>query len=224
MKAIVINLKEKQEVTLQEAGREEFGRLCEATGLIHTCLRPVIYEDTKALNRGALVKQLARIQKTDMHNNYGERTVENGDLTLLEGHELGGRKSVHQVSYMKFEGDINGSTGICWVKVPALRPLIDLHTERAATHVRFVACAASFDFARKTFERNVVYSNYLSLDEEHPEINLPVMVKVLDGKPLLLFFGLGFYQCVNGRYHLSLSNGGMMLQCLKTARGEAEPS
>ena len=222
MKVIIITGKRKGHSHPPTRHNEEFGRACKTSGLIHQALRPLIQEDKDCRNYGKLTQRLMMIQQSDMTNEWGQRTVQDGQLSLLEGYDLNCRKSLFNMFPMRIATDINGMTGICRITAPSFVPQDMLRYEGDPSHVRFSIAACCFDFPSGWYSFRLQHSNYLPVRDQ-VSLQLMTMVDVQDKRPVFLLLGVAFYNAVNKHYHLSRTAGGLYLTIVKTGRGVIEP-
>jgi len=66
---------------------QEFGRAGAARRLLRTSIRHYLQKAANSRMVSRLTRDMVRIIKSDPVNDRGERTVLNGDLTLLKGFE-----------------------------------------------------------------------------------------------------------------------------------------
>ena len=196
----------------------EFTRASKDGRLIRQAFCSVMNGSRDCLSSGKLTQALMKVIQSDNSNDWGKRTVHDGDLQLLQGFEFNGRKEVRRILKKSMETSINAVTGFCRVAIDSLLPMQDLCYEANYAYVRFTAAAATFDFQQENCIRSVARTDYLPFDKR-VSIALMPMVNIQDGCPVLLLLGIEFFGKINGFYYPIRTGGSLALQIVQVDRG-----
>lgn len=190
----------------------EFG----ATGKAAKFFRKVVNTEMRKAgdNRAAsrITQVMSRILKSDPNNDWGERKVSEGDLSLLKGFEFNKDVPFGQAVKAPLAFFIDRLGGQVTVDIPAMSPLNGIVAPADATHFRFFAAALAIDFELESVTQ--VRANTVNLPWDNQplaatslEMSLPANSTV----PILLLVGIEFAIIVNGRVH-NQSKGASALQ------------
>ncbi|WP_276485736.1 hypothetical protein [Paraflavitalea pollutisoli] len=192
------------------------GREFGASGKAAKFFRKVVNNEMRRAgdNRAAsrVTQVMSRILKSDPNNDWGDRKVSEGDLTLLKGFEFNLGVSLAQALKPDLGFSIDRVTGQVAVQVPALTPAIDIAAPADSTHFNIFAAAMAIDFDAET--ASLVRANTVNLPWDNQPLaaaslamNLPANSTV----PILLLVGIEFLIIVNGNLH-NQSKGASALQ------------
>jgi hypothetical protein len=148
MKSIIVRIKEHRPRPNQRRTphNAEFGRACKSSNLIRQAFYPYLWNGCKPFRLGKLTQRLMMIQQTDTNSGWGQRTVQHGDIELLEGYDFNPERSLMSTLRLPVEASICGITGVCTVVVRRFFPYECLQYNSEPSHVRFSIAAACFDF------------------------------------------------------------------------------
>ncbi len=193
---------------------KEFATAGKAGKLLRDSVRSLVMKakDGKLSNR--LLKEMMKVIKADATNPRGQRTVHDGAPGLLEGFDFNQNSPLNQSFHGAFTGIIDRATGKLTITIPAYVPTDAVIAPPSATHYKLVAAGVQVDFvAGKSFGEEKG-SAILPVNSD-PTAPLVIETSVVAGAtvPLFLFFGIQFYQDVNG-HHYSLKSGEFNALCI----------
>lgn len=109
--------------------------------------------------------------------------------------------------YAPFDASIDRATGEAVVNVPGFVPQNTIAAPQGATHLKFVSAGAEIDFEEDDLTLVTSDSGEIAIGPQaEVAINLTNGLPANSTKPLLLAFGVEFYQEVNGSFY-PLKNG-----------------
>ena len=177
----------------------EFGRAGKAGQILRNAFRLLIQNASDSKVTSRLTKEIHKVIKTDTVNTRGERTVTNGDLSLLEGFDFNIQGKLTTTLYAQYDTVMDRAAGSMGVQVPAFVPGNTISYPSGATHFKFLVGAAEVDFEAESFVFNQVASGDIELgpqQEAAMELNVPTTAaSTLD---MFLVLGMDFLQEVNG--------------------------
>lgn len=187
--------------------QQEFGRACAAGKLLRTALRQVILQGKDSGMTSRLTQTIMKIIQGDTENVRGQRTLNKGDIALLQGFEFNRNARLGNTLQIDYDAAIDRVTGSVTVMIPAFIPAVMVASPAGATHASLVAGACEIDFESGTFYSKVERSISFPLDNaEQAEINLSILLTANTDKLVLVVLGIEFYQMVNGEKY-SMNNG-----------------
>lgn len=185
----------------------EFARAGKGAKLLRTALRSELQKvsDGRANNR--LLRELMRVIKTDAVNGRGQRTLADGEATILEGFEFNGTAKMSSTFFAPYTAVINRTTGEHSVSVPAFTPVNSIEAPVCATHYRINAAAVAVDFVSETYQYSPATSVVSKLDGQATTLqNLACPLPANTSGTVLIVVGIEFFQVVNN-INYSLNNG-----------------
>ncbi len=184
----------------------EFGRACVASKRLRDVLRSSILftADTKMSNR--LTSRLSRIIKADTDNIRGERKVLSANLGLLKDFNFNASAQLSATLFVNHQAVIDRSTGNVQLSLPAFNPDVAVVKPSGATHYQFNIAAALIDFEGQESEFAAAAASAMSLNAQTEAQTLEMSLTANSPLPLILVFGISFFQEVNGVQY-SLKNG-----------------
>ncbi|RZK42854.1 MAG: hypothetical protein EOO90_05890 [Pedobacter sp.] len=193
----------------------EFATVSSTAKIIRDVLRPMILQTSDSKMATRLNSRLFRMIKADAVNLRGERKVTAGSLILLKGFNFNDSAPLNNTLFIHPAAVIDRPTGAVSLSLPEINSEIHVSKPQAATHFKFTASAALISLDP------TVESSYLELTESSYEPTRTVLAPLtLSGTlpantidPILLVFGISFYQEVNGVYY-SLNNGAFNTLCV----------
>ena len=185
----------------------EFGNAATSGKLINAGFKPAVPKAIDRLEFSRLVRRNMAIIKTDVTNVRGERTVADGDITLLEGFNFNGRSNMSTTFQAPAVFAIDRVTGELSVDLAAFVPDVYVDKPEGATHFKLLATGAEVDFDNETILTDVQSTGYLALDNNATSpVTLTATVSAGSTLPLILSFGIEYFEEVNGVKYI-LSNG-----------------
>ena len=181
----------------------EFGRAGKAGKVLRNALKVPISKSADKRVASRLSKQMLEVIHADSTNLRGERTVVDGDLTLLDGFEFNNAIRLEAVVGTPYAVAFVRADGECSVTISEFVPNQDIGQVDGATHFRFVLGTAVLDFENGTYEVDVAESGDLAYDAI-TQTNLVVETNVTANStlPVFVVFGVEYYQEVNGQMYL----------------------
>jgi len=195
---------------------EEFGRAGTSGKLIRQAINPLLKDakDSRAVSR--LLKVLSQVIKSDKVNRRGERTVADGDMSLLKGFEFNANAVLTTTLYVAPATVIDRTTGTLTINIPAFAPSSAIVAPQGATHFRFVSAGAAFDFDAHTLTATINKSSAFPWDETPVDaITLVNTVTAGSTLPLFLFLGIQFFQETNGVQYPLLTGSSTALSLIE---------
>lgn len=190
----------------------EFGRAGKAAGLISTVLYQLLRSSKEKDLHSRLVSRLLEVIQSDPVNDKGMRTIEHGNLSLLEGFDLYRQHRLMKYLPVAPLVEIDRMKGLCHISIGSFIPQRLLPIDTSMTHIAFVSVAAAIDFRREQF---VVYSR----TGEPLPIYEPASAKMVAtvpedcSLPILVLAGIQFLNVINGKAY---PMAGRCLQIVKT--------
>lgn len=184
----------------------EFGRACAASKKLRDVLRSSILftADTKMSNR--LTSRLSRMIKADTENIRGERKVLAANLGLLKDFNFNAAAQLSATLFVNYQAVIERSSGSVQLNLPAFNPDIAVVKPAGATHYQFNAAAALLDFDGDESEFVAATTSAAPLNTLADAQTLEMSLTANSSLPILVVFGISFFQEVNGLQY-SLKNG-----------------
>lgn len=185
----------------------EFGRAGKAGKLLRTALRTLIMNISDGRIVSRLTQQMVKVIQADASNVRGMRNVIDGEATLLKGFEFNQNARLDKTFFAPYTAAIDREAGGLRVDIPAFVSAQLIAAPQGSTHFRFVAGAAAVDFENGTYVSSTTQSADTPLSQDQlPAQALTLQVTPGSTSPIILAFGIEFYQLVNGSMY-SLRNG-----------------
>lgn len=193
----------------------EFAAVSSSAKNIRDVLRSMILvtHDPKMATR--LSSRLFRMMKADTDSLRGERTVKASSFGILRDFDFNESAPLNNTLFVKAVPSIDRSTGIIELNLPEINPEVHLSKPKTATHFRFTAGAALIS-ANPEVESSSLVVALSGYESVKGTIAPSVLTNTLPANaisPMLLVFGISFYQEVNGVYY-SLNNGAYNTLCI----------
>ncbi len=186
----------------------EFGRAGKAGKLIRTAIRPLLLQtrDSKVASR--LTQLLMKVIQSDADSARGYRTVEGGDLELIQGFDFNADGRLQATLYAPYGVTIDRAAGTATVDLEKFVPTDSLAYPQGATHMKLVAAIAEVDFEADEFTFNSNSTAEVEItDVSQGPYNLALNFSANSEENLMVVFGIDFYQSVNGELY-AMKNGG----------------
>lgn len=185
----------------------EFGRAGRGGKLVRSALRSLMQnaKDRRVVSR--LTTLLLAIIKTDPVNKRGQRTLDDGNLSLLEGFDFNINGKLDTTFFGLYTPAFDRVTGDVTIAIDAFTAAERITAPSGTTHYKMAIGATELDFENKVFVYNEMDMGIQPYDSS------PVMATTLTAivtpnstLPVLAVLGIEFYQEVNGEFY-SLKNG-----------------
>lgn len=185
----------------------EFGRAGIGGKLLRNAIRVLLQntKDKRVVSR--LTKTLVAITKTDTTNERGLRTLQDGDLSLLENFEFNLNGKLGATLFTAFTNAFDRVSGDATLSIAAFSPIVRIAAPTGTTHFKVVMGAAELGFANETstFENDeTAILPYSASDTA--QIDLTASLTANSTLPVVQVLGVEFYQEVNGQMY-ALKNG-----------------
>lgn len=193
----------------------EFAAVSSTAKIIRDLLRPMILQTSDPKMATRLSSRLFRMIKADTEHVRGERRVNAGSFALLRGFNFNESAPLGNTFFINAATSIDRTTGAVALNVPEITPEVHLGKPKAATHFRFTAGAAlvSLDRGMEDSRLELALSCYKPVTAALSPMVLDCLLPANAISPILLVFGISFYQEVNGVYY-SLNNGAFNTLCV----------
>jgi hypothetical protein len=182
---------------------------------IRDLLRSMILltHDPKMATR--LSSRVFRMIKADADSIRGERKVKASSFGILKDFNFNESAPLNNTLFINAIPSIDRQTGIVTVSIPEINPEVHLGKPKAATHFRFNAGAAliSLDQEIEISNLQTALSSYQLTRGTLAAMDLTCTLPANSISPIVLLFGVSFYQEVNGVYY-SLNNGAFNALCI----------
>lgn len=162
-------------------------------------------EITKAADNrviGRVTKLMVAILQTDPVNDFGQRQVQNGELSQLLNFNFNNQMPFDQVFTLPVTTTVNrvtGETAIAWA---GFTPTADIVAPEGNTHFNFFAAAAAIDFETGLFTTARQTSANLPLNDTLTApgiLSLPLPAN--SPLPIFMVMGIEFVKTVNGKVY-----------------------
>ncbi len=185
----------------------EFGRAGKGGKVIRNAIRVLLQnaKDKRVVSR--LTKILVAVTKTDAVNERGLRTIEDGDMNLLQGFEFNANGKLGATLFTPYATAYDRATGDVDTDIAAFAPTVRIAAPSGTTHYKLVMGAAELDFANEASVFESEETAILPYDGANTAaVNLSVALTANSVLPVLQVVGIEFYQEVNGQMY-PLKNG-----------------
>ncbi|TAG40628.1 MAG: hypothetical protein EAZ32_06235 [Cytophagia bacterium] len=185
----------------------EFKTQTKGASLVGEAFRGCI-TNAKSSNWHNRLSQVVReIIKLDLVNPRGQRGIIDDETSLIEGYEFNENATLGSILYAQLDTDINRITGVTTVKVPSIVPAVSIAAPQGATHIKYIACSVAIDFELEETAVTEQKSSFVTLNNvSQLLVTMNVPQAANEARPILVGFGIEFYQEVNGQKYL-LQNG-----------------
>ena len=185
----------------------EFGRAGKGGKLIRNAIRLLLQNAKDKRVTSRLTKDLVAVVKTDPVNERGERTIQDGDLGLLNGFDFNIRGKLGTTLFAPFDVTFDRVTGNVTADLDPFSPIVRIAAPGGTTHFRVVMGAAELDFVNESFVFEMDDSGILPYTApDTAAINLAGILTPNSTLPVLEVLGVAFYQEVNAEMY-PLKNG-----------------
>lgn len=185
----------------------EFGTAGKSGQLIRKANRILIRQARDQRLTSRLVQVLMQIIKSDPLNNRGQRTVQDGDMSMLKGFDYNHKGQLNTVLFSGYAVGFDRATGSLAVTLNPFVPQDTIDAPRGTTHIQIVAGVCALDFPGRNFEEDHQFSPIIPWDQQQQAlISLNPSVAGGGMLPVLQMVGVNFFQEVNGEMY-PLRNG-----------------
>lgn len=185
----------------------EFGRAGKGGKLIRNAIRLLLQNAKDKRVTSRLTKDLVAVVKSDLINERGARTIQDGDLGLINGFDFNIRGKLGTTLFAPFVVAFDRITGDVTADLAAFSPVVRIAAPGGTTHFKIVMGAAELDFVNESFVFDMDDSGILPFTApDIAPLNLAGVLTPNSTLPVLEVLGVEFYQEVNGEMY-PLKNG-----------------
>jgi hypothetical protein len=181
---------------------KEFKKAAQASKFLRISIGELMSRVSDKSVNNRLSAAFKTIIRSDLLNERGERTVSNGDISLLKGFELGGAP-ITTTFFGKTSPNIDRASGKLSVTIDPYVPKSVLFMPADATHYQFHVAGVEIDFTAMESTYRITSGQKLERTNTLlPETVLEVQLTPNSVKPLILFFIIDFWlQEPNGMFY-----------------------
>ncbi len=185
----------------------EFGRAGKGGKVLRDAIRLLLQNVTDKRVAANLQKRLVQVVKSDAVNERGLRTIQDGNMVLLQDFDFNSKAKLGRTLYASFQNSLDRVSGEGTVDIDPFQPATMIAAPGGTTHFKVVTGLAELDFVNETSVFDSDESNILPWDNATTSlINLSASVTAASTLPLIQVIGVEFYQEVNGTMY-PLKNG-----------------
>ena len=185
----------------------EFGRAGKGGKVLRNAIRLLLQnaKDKRVVSR--LTKTLVAVTKTDTTNERGLRTLQDGNLSLLEAFEFNLNGKLGATLFAAYLQAFDRVTGEATIDIGAFAPTLRIAAPSGTTHFKVVMGATELDFENESFVFESDATAILPYDSANTSpIALSATITANSVLPVIQVLGVEFYQEVNGQMY-ALKNG-----------------
>lgn len=173
----------------------EFARAGFASKVFRRLFRSLLSRTADKRMIGRLTREMVKVLREDPVNLRGQRTVIDGDASLLQGFQFNVNRTLDEAVLVDITASIDRATGAVTVDIPAIAPTADLAIPEGATYFRFKTGAAAIDFEGQTSAVVTSVSADLPVTGEvQGPLQLNLALPPGSAHPLFLICGIEFLQ------------------------------
>lgn len=185
----------------------EFGTAGKAGKLLRTALRNILLKSADNRITGRITREMLKGIKADTTNARGERTIVDGDPSILNGFNFNNKARIGSTVFFGWKVTVDRAAGEVTLDIDAMVPNQDIAVPSGATHARLVTAIAEVDFANDSYVSDKGDSGDIELGNQNEAAqNIVLNFTAASVLPVFVAFGIEFYQEVNGQMY-SLKNG-----------------
>lgn len=124
----------------------EFGRGGKGASLIHTVFYQLLKDTRDQSRNNQLISRLLEVLQSDPINNLGMRTIEKGDVSLLEGFDFFKQHPLLRSLPASPLVEVERKKGLCHISIEPFMPQEWMPGDINMTHIAFVFCRCSNRF------------------------------------------------------------------------------
>lgn len=181
---------------------QEFARATVGAKFIRTAFASIITEMKDSYLVRRLNQEMGMIIKTDRISPRGYRNLVDADIEQLQGFEFNSDKALSTVLKTPYAATIDRATGVLKVDIDTFIPSKLISNPESATHFRYTIAGAMVNFENgEHLTAQNTSDAFLLANVAGPAISLEVQLPPASTVPLMLAFGISFFQEVNGAYY-----------------------
>ncbi|AXY78091.1 hypothetical protein D3H65_30670 [Paraflavitalea soli] len=193
----------------------EFKLAATGSGVLLAAFGSLLLNHKEQSRAGRLNARMLKVIQGDKVNGRGERRIQDGDISMLEGFDFFDKCHFYRV-FRSHLSHVVSNKADCWtVDIPAFTAQERISYDGSYTHIGFTAAVAAVDFDRERFTLETVHSEFLPISEP---VGTRLRVGLVPTRklPLIMALGFAFYQVVNGRAYRMGGQAGEALHILAT--------
>lgn len=186
---------------------QEFGRAGKSGRLIRSCFRLLLQNAKDKRVTSRLTGHLLKIIKTDTTNTRGERSVNDGQMNLLQDFEFNKNARFNMLFNVNYLISTDPATGEVEMSYDNFKPINLIDGPQGTTHFKISLGAGAIDFENESSEFEMAETQIIAYDNaESTADSLTATLTANSGMPTITVLGISFYQEVNGTTY-PLRNG-----------------
>ncbi|GGK48206.1 MULTISPECIES: hypothetical protein [Flavobacteriaceae] len=185
----------------------EFGAAGKGGKIVRNAIRILLQnaKDKRVVSR--LTTDLLKVVKTDSVNDRGSRTIQDGNMSLIQGFEFNTNGKLGSTLFTPSLNAFDRVSGEATVSIAAFVPTVRIAAPNGTTHFKVVTGVAELDFDAETSTFENDETSILPYDSATTAaIDLSATITANSVLPVIQILGIEFYQEVNGAMY-PLKNG-----------------
>jgi hypothetical protein len=185
----------------------EFGAAGKGGKIVRNAIRILLQnaKDKRVVSR--LTTNLLKVVKTDSVNDRGSRTIQDGNMSLIQGFEFNTNGKLGSTLFTPSLNAFDRVSGEATVSIAAFVPTVRIAAPNGTTHFKVVTGVAELDFDAETSTFENDETSILPYDSATTAaIDLSATITANSALPVIQILGIEFYQEVNGAMY-PLKNG-----------------
>ncbi|WP_372746941.1 hypothetical protein [Lutibacter sp.] len=185
----------------------EFGAAGKGGKIVRNAIRILLQnaKDKRVVSR--LTTDLLKVVKTDSVNDRGSRTIQDGNMSLIQGFEFNTNGKLGSTLFTPSLNAFDRVSGEATVSIAAFVPTVRIAAPNGTTHFKVVTGVAELDFDAETSTFENDETSILPYDSAtNAAIDLSATITANSALPVIQILGIEFYQEVNGAMY-PLKNG-----------------
>jgi hypothetical protein len=179
---------------------QEFALAAKAGKLLRKSVQPIIGEAKESRYVSRITSLMLEIAKTDTVSPHGQRNVSKGLLEKLEGLNFNINAALKDHFPLEFTASIDRPTGKMMLNIPGFDPARLPLIPEGATHFKLVSSGSELIFEKDVFHSKYFDSGELPLTGAIAAQDIIHQLDANSTYPLVVTFGLQFFQLINGTY------------------------
>jgi len=172
----------------------EFKRATRAAMQLRFAFHPALQPIKDVWLSGRMNALLLETIKSDVANRRGDRCVQNGQASLLEGFNFCKDTKLEKVFPVECSSHIDPATGNMYIDIPSFIPQRMLKPTGGASYFTIISVAASLDFINNRPARYEQETSLMAIDQPTiPAFRMQHAVATAPGQLLFLTLGIVFY-------------------------------
>ena len=185
----------------------EFGRAGKGGTLFRTAMRVLMQNASDKRVTSRLTKEMVAVIKADTTNERGARTIQDGNMGLLESFEFNINGKLATLLFAPYTSTVDRTAGTIVANIPVFTPSTNIVAPAGTTHFKLSSGGAEIDFANETYVFDSESSAILPWNgTATTALTLTANLTANSTLPIFQVVGIEFFQEVNGQMY-PLKNG-----------------